>query len=315
MRSELKLYKDIVLAESLAVLCLWVIALIITIVFKGYYNQDLGVSVFVIENLQGVGFAEALETNSIIFYLLKILGDSFIFHQDYLLLLFCFYICTQIFIIVSLVIYSKPYNALVIILIVFFTIILNQMRFGIAISLMLSLIDRDAFHNRNRLYIDVAICFIILLFHIFVGMFYILYLITRKYNSLIYFLAVLMLIGYSSLRYLLADSRYLFYLDEDAARGSFSFILFLAIYFVSFLSLDKFHRIFFLFLLLVSGATYSLPSISSRLSELSIVFLIVNLAKFNVPITTKVLLLFFATSFFLYRAYNWFVLGLVPLAP
>jgi hypothetical protein len=312
---ELETRYDITVAQLLTIFLLWTIACSLTLSFHGFYNQDLGVSVFVIENLQGITFFEAFETNSIIFYLLKLIGDSFLFNKDYLSLMFWFYIVAQIYIITSLVRYSKAYNALVIILIVFFTIILNQMRFGIAISLMLSLISKDAFISKKDRYVHLAVCIVIILFHVFVGVFYVLYLVTRKRNYLVYVFGVVLLIGYSSLRLLLADSRFLFYLDEDASRGSFSFLLFFAIYAVSYISLDKFHRLFFLFLLLVSGASYSLPAISSRLSELSIVFLLIILSKFHVSVIMKILLLTFASAFFLYRCYNWFVLGLVPLAP
>lgn len=311
---DLKLYREIKVVEWSALFALWALACTLTLVFKGYYNQDIGVSVFVVENLEGVGFVEALETNSIIFYLLRAIGDSFIFRGDYLLLMYCFYITAQMFIISSLAKYSNLYYAILIVLIIFFTVILNQMRFGIAISVMLLSLNRTIKQPRD-IAIQIGLGTIILLFHIFVGLFYILYLICRKYNYLIYILGAIAVIGYSSLNFLLADSRYIFYLEEDVLRGSFSFLLFLGIYAISFINLDYFHRLFFLFLVVIAAASYNLASVSSRLSELSIIFLLVVLSKKETNALTKLLLLGCSLSFFLYRAYNWFVLDMVPLAP
>ncbi|SFG62138.1 hypothetical protein [Pedobacter insulae] len=308
---NLTAYREIKVVEQLAVFLLWAIACTITLVFKGYYNQDLGVSVFVIQSLEGVKFLEALETNSVIFWLLRILGDSFVFNGDYLLLIYCFYIVVQSYIILCLVRYAGFYHTALVILIVFFTVILNQMRFGIAISLMLTthFDENESPVKRGLMWVLIA------LFHIFVGGFYLLYLATRKFNYLIYVFAVVALIGYSSLTILLEDSRYLYYLEEDAARGSFSFLLYLAIYGVAFINLDYFHRLFFGLLLIIAGASYSLASVSSRLSELSIIFLLVILAQKEISTLAKLLLLFLSAGFFFYRAYNWFVLGLVPMAP
>ncbi|GEM_PF-3470839 len=311
---DLKVYREIKVVEWAILVVLWLTACALTIIFKGFYNQDLGVSVFVVESLEGVGFIEAIQTNSTIFYLLRMIGDSFVFNHDYTLLMYWFYIIAQTYIIFSLARYAGLYYTILIVFVVFFTVILNQMRFGIAISMMLMALHNNEEGDKTVIQ-QITLGIVITLFHIFVGVFYFLYLITRKFNHLIYVFGFLAIVGFSSLSILFEDSRYLYYLEEDAARGSFSFLLFLVIYATAFFSLDRFHRLYFLFLLLIAAASYSLASISSRLSELSIIFLLVVLSKMEVPYWAKLLLLSFSISFFLYRAFNWFVMGQVPLAP
>jgi len=311
---DLKLYREIKVVELTTLLLLWLTACMLTLVFKGFYNQDMGVSIHVVESLEGVGFLDALQTNSIVLYLLRIVGDTLLFQGNYTLLMYWFYLIAQTYIVYSFAKHAGLYYAIVILLIVFFTVILNQMRFGLAISVMLISFEKNS-DTESFNWSILILGLLMILLHIFVGIFYFLYITVRKFQSLIYIIGIAIVLGYSSLVFFLEDSRYIFYLEEDAERGSFSSLLFLVIYGIGFSSLDRFHRIFFMFLLVMAGFSYNLASVSSRLSELSIIFLLVVLSKKETTIWTKLLLLGCGISFFSYRAFNWFVMGQVPLSP
>jgi hypothetical protein len=295
----------------LMVIMLLAFAIVLTVGFNGTYNPDLNVTKYVLGQQGSTGFWEALGNNSFVFYLLNVIYNVLDLNDNNLLV-FSFYVISQIMIVSLLLNSTNPFSVLLILLFVFFTIILNQIRFGLAIVIVTDLLVKQETGikvSKGRalaFFIGTTLC------HISVGVYYLCYVVIKTYARWLVVPAILLLAALPMIIGYVEESRYIFYFTEEAERGSYTFVFFLLFLVVLFEYLTLMQRVFFASMFFLTIITFDLPSLSSRICELSIVFLFIISSHLRISTYSKLILLTFALLFFVYRSTLWFVMGHVP---
>jgi hypothetical protein len=304
LKIELKLW------ETFTCLLLLLLAAFLTIFFDSKFNPDLRNSIKILDYMADLNFQESIFENSVLFFILQRL--SIFLNTTNADILNGFYVLGQTIFITVLLRYFKPIIVLEIILFTFFTVVLNQIRFALSISLVSYLVYLDNNDINQSNVKRILFLILILASHLFAGLIFIIFLLV-KWKPKLFSVGIFSLIGLVPIVLSLMDeTRFLFYLNEDADRGSFTFIFIILFVGLLFKYLTTAEKYYFSTMTIVVTLLYSLPSISSRIAEFNLILLFLLTNKYKIDYLTKTIILILVISFFIYRSYSWFVLNAIP---
>jgi hypothetical protein len=299
------------LAETIICVLLLILAIYLTLNFNAKFNPDLRNSVKILDFVSDIDFGEALFQNSLLFFWLQ--KASVVFEINYLSILYIFYATIQCIFVFVLLKYFRPLTVLQIILFTFFTVVLNQARFALSVSIISYLVYLDNLKLKVNPLWKIILLIISFFFHVFAGVIYIIFLVTKKYPKTMSISMLLSLLVIPIILKSIEETRFLFYISEDAERGSFTFIFLILFLIVLIKNLTKSEKYFFVTMTIVVVLTYRLPSISSRIGELVTIFLFLIVSRNNsVSLITKIVILGLTLLFFVYRGTSWFIFDAIP---
>lgn len=286
------------------------------------YNQDLLVMVVYLKTVfEQTNFIESFNDNITLLYVIR---KCLPLLSPYTLV-FILHNIAVVLLTFTLKKYLRPIYVCAIMLFSFFTIFCNQFRLAYALVLGLNGF-MVYFHNKKK---GVFLIILSLFFHVFVAFFILSIFLIDVYNrgkrwmkNLILFMMLLATGGLYL--FVTNNSRFALYLTSDeSSYVSTTFILVIFAVLLLWKSIDKGKKIFVVFTLFLVIVSAPLSNISSRLGELLFLLMpfisrdAVNFrwsylwdSKKLLPLA-RFLYFLIGVSFFVYRFYNWVVMGKV----
>ncbi len=283
---------------------------------NGNLNPDLLVLIQYLKTMpEEMTLADSLKENVFLVYC----AGRFFNFVDPRYVIFALHNVCIIILAVVLIKNYKPAKVLIVLLFCYFTIILNQFRFAFAISLFLVVFESI----KEEKYLK-SILFFLLAFisHLFAGvwfslifLFYFLDGRSFKTKFLVFSITVLGIIFF--LQTVEVGPRYLGYLLEVGSVSSKTY-LFTFLYLLLFIrKVNNYIQPLLVSTAILVFVTSSLPSISGRLGELSIMTMILFQGNERIQLRDNnyqmLIGLFLALLFFAYRFNNWIIKGTVDI--